>query len=83
MLYSMRITPMSEWMAMAQWAECRAMEKPGIVFEIQNAAGQSLFTRCVVPLPPPPFDWKSPPMRFRTVKEAPAERSTPIPPPKD
>ena len=78
----MKVTPMSEWMAIAQWAECRAMERPGIMFEIQNAAGQSMFTQCVVPLPPAPFDWKSPPVRFRAVKEAPPEHSEPIPPPK-
>ena len=25
----MKVTPMSEWVAIAQWAECRAMERPG------------------------------------------------------
>jgi len=73
---------MSEWLPISQWHECRTMERPGIVFELQNAVGQSLFTRCVVPLPPPPFDWTSSPVRFRAVRERPAERSTPIPAPK-
>ena len=73
-------TPVSEWMAIAQWQQCRAMERPGIVFEIQNAAEQSMFTPCVVPMPPPPFDWKSPPVRFRAVTERPPEHSAPIPP---
>ena len=76
------MTPMSEWMAIAQWQQCREMERPGIVFEIQNAAGQSMFTPCVMPLPPLPFDWKSPPLRFRAVKEPAPEHSSPIPPPK-
>ena len=60
---------MSDWMAIAQWHDCRQLERPAVVFEIQNADGQSLFTRCVVPLPPVPFDWKSPPVRFRAVAE--------------
>ena len=72
----------SDWVAIAQWQQCPAMERPGIVFEIQNAAGQSMFTQCVVPMPPPPFVWASPPVRFRAVTEQPPEHSTPIPPPK-
>jgi hypothetical protein len=78
----MTITPMSEWIAIAQWADCRAMQRPGIVFEIQNAEGQVLLTRCIVPLPTAPLDWKSPPIRFRAVKEPQPEHSSPIPPPK-
>ena len=73
---------MGEWIAIAQWQECERMARPGIVFEISNAEGQSLFTPCVVPLPPMPFDWKSAPVRFRAVAEAPAEHSAPIPAPK-
>jgi hypothetical protein len=73
---------MSEWMAIAQWHECRAMARPGVVFEIRNTAGQSLFTPCVVPLPPMPFDWTSPPVRFRAVAEPMPEHSSPMPEPK-
>ena len=73
---------MGEWIAIAQWHECERMARPGIVFEISNAEGLSLFTPCVAPLPPVPFDWKSPPVRFRTVVEAAPERSAPIPAPR-
>lgn len=73
---------MSEWISIAQWQECVNMARPGIIFEIRNAEGQSLLTPCVVPLPNMPFDWKSPPVRFRAVAEPRPEHSTPIPPPK-
>lgn len=58
------------------------MARPGVVFEIRNAEGLSLFTPCAVPLPPMPFDWKSAPVRFRAVAEAAPEHSAPIPAPK-
>jgi hypothetical protein len=70
---------MGEWVTIDQWHQCRAMARPGIIFEIQNAAGQSMFTPCVSPMPSAPFDWRSPPLRFRAIKEPPAERSGPIP----
>lgn len=73
---------MSDWMAIAQWQECERMARPGIVFELQNAEGLSLFTRCIPTLPALPFDWKSPPVRFRAVEQVPPRRSDPIPPPK-
>jgi len=73
---------MSEWIDFDRWHECMAMARPGIVFEIANADGQRLFTPCVLPLPPVPFDWKSPPLQFRAVAEPPAERSAPLPEPK-
>ena len=73
---------MSEWMAIEQWERCVEMARPGIVFEIRNAEGLSLFTPCVTPLPKPPFDWKSPGIEFRAVFEPPPQHSTPIPPPK-
>jgi hypothetical protein len=74
---------MGEWIAMDQWHQCAQMERPGIIFEIRNAEDQALFTRCVVPLPPVPFDWKSQPLRFRAIPEPKATHSTPAPPPKD
>ncbi|HKU06666.1 MAG TPA: hypothetical protein VJR30_11405 [Bradyrhizobium sp.] len=73
---------MSEWIAIAQWEKCRELSRPGIIFEIGNAEGKSLFTPCVMPLPSAPFGWKSPPLRFRAVPEPAPERSAPIPPPK-
>jgi hypothetical protein len=73
---------MEGWLEIARWAECERMARPGIVFEVQNAAGQSLLTRCIVPLPAVPHDWSGPPQRFRAVEEAPARRSTPMPLPR-
>ena len=40
---------MSEWMAIAQWQECEKLARPGIIFELRNSEGQSLFTPCVRP----------------------------------
>ena len=74
---------MTDWLAIARWQECQQMARPGIVFELQNAEGLSLFTRCAATLPPTPFDWKSPPVRFRAVAETPAQHSDPIPAPKE
>lgn len=73
---------MGEWIAIAQWAECQRLARPGVMFEIQNADGQSLLTPCVVPPPPVPFDWRSPPLRFRVVAEPAAEHTSPIPAPR-
>lgn len=73
---------MEGWLEIARWAECERLARPGIVFEVQNAAGQSLLTRCVVPLPDMPHDWKGPPLRFRAVEESVPRHSEPIPPPR-
>jgi hypothetical protein len=75
------VRAMSDWLAISQWEECQKLAKPGIVFEIRNARGQSMWTPCVVPMPPMPFDWTSPPVEFRAVPEAPPRHSDPIPPP--
>ena len=72
---------MSEWLAISEWHRCTELARPGLVFEIRNDAGQSLFTRCVQPLPAMPRDWRSPPVEFRVVAEEPPRRSDPIPPP--
>jgi hypothetical protein len=72
---------MNEWIAIEQWERCRELARPGIVFEIRNAEGLSLFTPCVIPLPPMPFDWASPPVAFRAVEEPPPEHSGPAPEP--
>jgi hypothetical protein len=73
---------MSEWMAIERWPECVKLARPGIVFEIQNAGRQSLFTPCVEPLPAMPLDWTSPPVRFRAVREGRPQHSPPLPAPK-
>jgi hypothetical protein len=72
---------MSEWIAIEQWAECRQMERPGIVFELRNKEGLSLVTPCVFPVPEAPFDWASRPVQFRAVAEAPPVHSAPLPAP--
>lgn len=72
---------MSEWMSIDRWPDCRQMERPGIVFEVRNAAGQTMRTPCV-PTLPRPFDWTSPPTQFRAVPEGTPRRSDPLPPPR-
>jgi hypothetical protein len=73
---------MSEWIAIAQWQECQKMARPGFIFELRNAEGKSLFTPCVTQIPPTPFDWKSPPVMFRSVSAPKPEHSEPMPPPR-
>ena len=77
----MKENDMGEWISIAQWQECERMARPGIIFEIGNAEGRSLFTPCVAPLPPVPFDWKTPPVRFRGIAEPRPLRSSPLPEP--
>ncbi len=72
---------MVEWLAIADWERCVEMARPGIVFEIRNAEGLSMFTPCVVPMPDVPFDWALPALEFRAVAEAKPEHSAPLPPP--
>lgn len=71
---------MSEWIDFDHWPECTAMERPGFVFEVVNADQQALLTNCVVPLETP-FDWRSPPLRFRVVVESAPRHSEPLPKP--
>jgi hypothetical protein len=73
---------MVEWIAIEQWQRCVEMAKPGIVFEMRNAEGLSLFTPCVSSVPAKPFDWASPPKEFRAVVEPAPQHSAPLPPPK-
>jgi hypothetical protein len=72
----------SDWMTIDQWQRCVEMAKPGIIFEIRNADGQSLFTPCTSTLPAVPFDWKTPATAFRAVDEPAPLRSGPLPPPR-
>ena len=78
----MKADEIGEWIAIAHWHECDKMTRLGLMFEIRNADGQSLLTPCVQPLPKMPFDWTSPPVRFRAVAERKPEHSSPLPEPK-
>ena len=73
---------MSEWMPIDEWRRCVELARPGIAFEIRNAEGMSLFTPCTDAVPKAPWDWTSPPLEFRAISEAPAERSEPLPAPR-
>lgn len=70
-----------DWINFDDWYRCAELERPGIVFEVQNAEGFSLFTPCVAVLELP-FDWNSQPVRFRPVIEQPPRHSDPLPPPR-
>ncbi|MBB3017954.1 hypothetical protein FHR70_000994 [Microvirga lupini] len=72
---------MSEWIDFDRWQECPRLARPGYVFEVTNAEGQSLFTACEVPLRPP-SSWTSAPVRFRLVEAPKPRHSTPIPKPR-
>jgi hypothetical protein len=72
---------MGEWISIERWQECRELARPGIIFEISNAEGRSMFTHCVVPLPPVPSQWKSAPVRFRAIPEPAPQHSSPLPTP--
>ena len=69
---------MSEWISFDRWAECARMQRPGYVFEVINSDGQRMLTQCEQKLPMP-FDWRSPPARFRIVEAPPPRRSQPLP----
>jgi hypothetical protein len=71
---------MSDWIDFDRWPDCAELERPGYVFEVVNEKGDSMLTECTVPLQTP-FDWTSPPVRFRLVPELPPRHSDPIPPP--
>jgi hypothetical protein len=72
---------MIDWIPIDQWVECTKLERPGIVFEVRNAQGQTLLTACTPDRPLAPFDWTGPPLEFRPVPEAPAKHSSPLPGP--
>lgn len=72
---------MVDWIPIDQWVDCAKMERPGIVFEVRNAAGQMLRTACVPDVPEAPFDWTAPPIEFRPVPERPPQHSAPLPDP--
>ena len=70
---------MDGWMTIAQWHTCANWAGPGMVFELANAEGQSMFSPCVRPVPAAPWDWTSPPDRFRPVSAMPQRHSEPLP----
>jgi hypothetical protein len=72
---------MTDWIDFDRWPDCRQMERPSIVFEVQNADGLIMQTPCVIPLEVP-SDWTSPPERFRIVEQEAPRHSEPIPLPK-
>lgn len=72
---------MMDWIPIDQWVDCAKMERPGIVFEVRNATGQTLRTACVPDMPQAPFDWTAPPIEFRPVPERPPQHSAPLPDP--
>ncbi len=80
MEYDHEAPEMTDWVDFSHWSECERMARPGYVFEIANAEDQRLLTECM-PEIETPWDWVSPPMRFRLVKLAPPVHSTPIPKP--
>ena len=69
----------ADWVDISKWHECAAMERPGVVFELRNSEGQSLFAPCSPDLPALPFDWKSPPVVFRAVVTQKPQHSGPMP----
>jgi hypothetical protein len=72
---------MVDWIPMDRWAECSQLERPGIVFEVRNAKGETLLTACMPETPKAPFDWTGPPIEFRPVPEPKPRHSTPLPEP--
>jgi hypothetical protein len=70
------------WLPISDWARCRELAKPGLIAELRNAEGQSLFTPCTDEVPPVPFDWASPVEKFRMIVEPTPTHSTPLPEPK-
>ena len=73
---------MSDWLSINDWSACVRMQKPGIIFEIRNADGQSMLTPCTQVLPSMPFDWRSAPVQFRAVLEPRPRHSAPLPIPR-
>jgi hypothetical protein len=71
---------MSDWIDFDQWKDCARMERPGFVFEVENADGHRLLTPCTHILQLP-WDWQSAPVRFRLATAPKPRHSQPIPEP--
>lgn len=72
---------MSDWISFDQWRDCSRMERPGFIFEVANAEGQRMLTRCTQPFQQP-WDWKSAPVQFRIIAEPKPRHSSPFPKPR-
>ena len=70
---------MGDWKSIQDWAQCAEMVGPGIIFELRNAEGQSLYSPSVSSVPATPFGWKSAPKEFRAIRQPPPEHSSPMP----
>jgi hypothetical protein len=70
------------WHDFAEWSRCREMERPGYVFEIENAEGHKLWTPCTETVELP-HDWVSGPQRFRLSTGVQPQHSTPMPLPEN
>jgi hypothetical protein len=70
---------LTEWFPIKEWGRCAELARTGLVFEIRNSDGLSLFAECSTLIPEAPWDWQSPPIEFRAVPQLPAERSMPLP----
>lgn len=71
--------PMGDWKPIDDWAQCAEMAKLGIIFEIRNVDGQSMYTQCVTSVPTMPVGWKSPPTQFRAIRQPRPQHSSPMP----
>lgn len=67
-----------DWIDFERWPQCHEIETAGYVFEVANTAGQTLMTECTVPLELP-WDWRTPPTRFRLVVMPTPRHSDPLP----
>ncbi len=72
---------LNDWRPMQDWRQCVQLARPGLIFEIRNAEGLSLFAECSETPPAAPWDWKSPPVEFRPIAEPTPRHSTPMPKP--
>ena len=72
---------MSEWLAIAQWHDCEKLTRPGIVFELKNAEGQTMLSPCVAQVPAHLSTGNRPPVMFRAVEAPKPRHSEPMPPP--
>jgi len=72
---------LTDWLPMQDWRRCAQLARPGLIFEIRNAEGLSLFAECSDAPPAAPWDWKSPAVEFRPVQEPKPRHSSPLPAP--
>lgn len=71
-------SPPDGWFEIAVWQDCARLERPGYVFELENADGLTLQMHCEETIILP-HDWATAPVRFRLIPEVPPRHSDPIP----